>query len=68
MSRALFLTAASTLLILIGALGKWWLWSLLLLLIPLAWWLNTTRHDLRRLIVHFLDERAREFGLTRVER
>jgi len=67
-SRALFLTVTSTLLIVIGALGKWWLWSLLLVLIPLAWWLNSARQDLQRLIVHFLDERAKEFGLIRVDR
>lgn len=68
LSRALFLTITSTLLLIIGALGKWWLWSLLLLLVPLAAWLSAERHKLRRLIVHFLDERAREFGLVRVER
>lgn len=68
LSRAIFLTVASALLLIIGALGKWWLWSLLLLLVPLAWWLNSNRQDLRRLIVYFLDERAKEFGLIRVER
>jgi len=67
-SRALFLTVTSTLLLIIGALGKWWLWSLLLLLVPVAWWLNTARWNLQRLIVHFLDERAKEFNLVRVER
>ena len=67
LSRALFLSLASGLLIVIGALGKLWLWSLLLLLAPLAWWLSRQRHKLRRLIVHFLDERAREFGLIRVD-
>ena len=75
LSRAVFLATASALLLVIGALlpmvgtlSKWWLWSLLLLLVPLAWWMNGNRHDLRRLIVHFLDERAKEFGLIRVER
>ena len=68
LSRALFLTVTSALLIVIGALGKWWLWSLLLLLMPLAGWLNSAKRDLRRLIVHFLDECAKEFGLVRVER
>ena len=43
-------------------------WSLLLVLIPIAWWLNSARGDLQRLIVHFLDERAKEFGLIRVDR
>ena len=41
----------------------------LLLVLPLlAWRLNHARRDLTRLIVAFLDERAKEFGLVKLRR
>ncbi len=64
-SRALFCSLAGALLIVIGFLGGWW-WALLLVLPLVAWRIRLAELDLTRLIVSFLDERAKEFGLVKL--
>jgi glycosyltransferase involved in cell wall biosynthesis len=65
LARALFSSIAGALLIVIGFLGGWW-WGLLMILPPLAWRIHLAEVDLTRLIVSFLDERAKEFGLVKL--
>ena len=65
MARAIFSSIAAALLIVIGFLGGWW-WALLLILPALAWRIHLAEVDLTRLIVSFLDGRAKEFGLVKL--
>jgi hypothetical protein len=65
LARAVFSSIAGALLIVIGFLGGWW-WGLLMILPPLAWRIHLAEVDLTRLIVSFLDERAKEFGLVKL--
>jgi O-antigen biosynthesis protein len=65
LGRAVFSSIAGALLIVIGFLGGWW-WGLLLILPLLAWRIHLAQVDLTRLIVSFLDERAKEFGLVKL--
>jgi hypothetical protein len=65
MAWAVFSSIAAALLIVIGFLGGWW-WALLLILPVLAWRIHLAELDLTRLIVSFLDERAKEFGLVKL--
>ncbi len=65
-ARAVFFSIAGFLLIVIGVSGRWEFWTSLLVLPLLAWRLNNARRDLTRLIVAFLDERAKELGLVRL--
>jgi glycosyltransferase involved in cell wall biosynthesis len=65
-ARAFFWSLAGILLIVIGVSGHWESWALLLLLPLVAWRLNLARRDLARLIVSFLDERAKELGLVKL--
>lgn len=65
LARAVFSSIAGALLIVNGFLGGWW-WCLLLILPLLAWRIHLAQVDLTRLIVSFLDERAKEFGLVKL--
>ncbi len=65
-ARAVFCSLAGLLLIVIGVSGIWWLWTLLLVLPLVAWRLNLAQRDLSRLIVTFLDERAKELSLVKL--
>jgi len=65
MAWAVFSSVTATLLIVIGFLGGWW-WAMLLILPVLAWWIHLAELDLTRLIVSFLDGRAKEFGLVKL--
>ena len=73
LGRATFWVVVGLELVVISFLGKllgnWgsMVWLLLLLLPPLAWRLNAAKRDLRRVMVAFLDERAKEFKLVRVD-
>jgi len=69
-ARATFWSLAGMLLMVIGVSGpdRWEPWTLLLVLPLLAWRMNLARRDLTRLIVAFLDERAKEFGLVKLRR
>jgi hypothetical protein len=67
LGRAVFWSLAGFSLIVIGFLGKWWAWSVLLALPLVAWRLNASRRDLQRLIAAFLDERAKEFHFVRID-
>jgi glycosyltransferase involved in cell wall biosynthesis len=75
LARALFWSVAGTLVIVIGFVGnyaganstlRWSVWSLLLFLPLIAWWLNAARRDLMRLMATFLDELAKEFKLVKL--
>jgi glycosyltransferase involved in cell wall biosynthesis len=66
MAHAAFWSIAGFLLIVIGTAGNPWLWLTLLTLPLLAWRLNHAKRDLTRLIVAFLDERAKEFSLVKL--
>lgn len=65
LARAGFSSLAGILLIVIGSLGGWY-WTSLLLLPLLAWRIRMAERALVRLIVIFLDERARELGLVKL--
>lgn len=67
LGRVLFWSTAGLMLLVIGALGVWWAWLLLLFLPLLAWWLNSACRDLTRLIATFLDVLAKEFNLVKVK-
>jgi glycosyltransferase involved in cell wall biosynthesis len=70
LGRTAFWVAAGLALVVIGFSSRFagaWVWLLLLLLPPIAWRLNVAERDLRRVIVAFLDERAKEFQLVRVD-
>jgi hypothetical protein len=80
-ARVVFATTAGLLLLFIGFMGRFPYsdavasgplrflpWLVLLVLWPLAWRLNLAKRDLHRLVVAFLDERAKEFRLARVGR
>jgi glycosyltransferase involved in cell wall biosynthesis len=56
-------------LLVIGFVGPFfpWLWAILLTLPLLAWWLQRQERSLRRLIAVFLDDIARDIGLTKVQ-
>jgi glycosyltransferase involved in cell wall biosynthesis len=80
LARALFWSVTGTLLVIIGFVGRWplaaetpagpirwWIWALLVLLPPLAWWLNSAKLHLLRLIATFTDDLAREFKLVKLD-
>jgi hypothetical protein len=73
-ARAMFWSIAGLLLIVIGFVGnntetslRWWVWSLLLFLPLISWWLNSAKRDLLRLIATFTDELAKEFKLVKLD-
>jgi hypothetical protein len=70
----MFWSIAGLLLIVIGFVGnntetslRWWVWSLLLFLPLISWWLNSAKRDLLRLIATFTDELAKEFKLVKLD-
>ncbi|HRI15533.1 MAG TPA: glycosyltransferase [Verrucomicrobiota bacterium] len=65
-ARALFWSMAGLEVVIIGFLGQWWAWSLLLSLPLVAWWLNQEKRDLTRVTATFLDDLAKEFKLIKI--
>jgi GT2 family glycosyltransferase len=80
-ARVVFATVAGVELLFIGISGRFpfpesiatsplrfWPWLILISLWPLAWRLNVAKRELHRLVVAFLDERAKEFKFVRVSK
>ncbi len=66
LARALFWSVAGLQWVVIGVVGEWWAWLLLLVLPLIAWWLNEEKRDLTRVTATFLDELAKEFNLVKI--
>lgn len=66
LARAAVSSLAGLLLLVIGFLGGGWWWALMLVLPLIAWWIQSAKRHLTRLIVSFLDERAKEFGWVKL--
>lgn len=66
LARALFWSVAGLQWVIIGVVGQWWAWLLLLALPLIAWWLNEEKRDLTRVTAAFLDELAKEFDLIKL--
>ncbi len=68
-ARTVFWSLTGLELLVIGFLGSLfpWLWGVLLTLPVLVWWLHRQQRCLRRLIAVFLDDIARDIGLTKVQ-
>lgn len=80
-ARVVFATVAGIELLFIGISGRFpfpesvatsplrfWPWLVLITLWPLAWRLNVAKRELHRLVVAFLDDRAKEFKFVRVSK
>ncbi len=67
-SRAMFWSLAGAGLVVIGAIGHWWAWLGLMVLVILAWILDAAKRSLQRVFVTFLDECALEFKLVKAPR
>lgn len=64
-SRALFWSLAGIGLLVIGAVGHWWAWLGLMILVVLAWVLDAAKRSLQRVFVTFLDDCAHEFAMVK---
>jgi len=69
-ARAVFWGSTGVELLVIGFFGTLfpWLWAVLLTLPLMAWWQTRQQRNLRRLIAAFLDDVAKDVGLTRVQK
>ena len=67
LSRVTFWSIVGLEILIIAAVGRWWAWFNLLTLLLLVHLLNASKRDLQRVFAAFLDERAKEFGLVKVD-
>jgi GT2 family glycosyltransferase len=67
LSRVVFWSIAGVEVLIIAAISHWWAWLNLVTLLLLVYLLNASKRDLQRIFTTFLDGRAKELGMTRLD-